>query len=85
MPKSATGYRAWYEGSSSGLIANVVMTLKKFSVVCLRLFRIEHRLADGACNLHLAQAAILAAGLDGIESKLGNEKQNDNSHHGTFL
>jgi len=34
-------------------------------------FRIEHRLADGSCNPYLSQAAILAAGLDGIERKLG--------------
>lgn len=31
--------------------------------------RIEHRLADGTCNPHLAQAVVLAAGLDGIETK----------------
>jgi glutamine synthetase len=32
--------------------------------------RIEDRTVDGACNPYLAAAAVLAAGLDGIERKL---------------
>lgn len=32
--------------------------------------RIELRLPDGACNVYLAAAAIIAAGLDGIDRKL---------------
>jgi len=32
--------------------------------------RIEHRLGDGAANPYLLQAALLAAGLDGIQRKL---------------
>ena len=35
------------------------------------IFRVEHRLADGATNPYLSLASILAAGLDGIENKLG--------------
>jgi glutamine synthetase len=41
--------------------------------------RIEMRLPDGACNPYLAAAAILAAGLDGIERKLDpGEPVNEN-------
>jgi glutamine synthetase len=41
--------------------------------------RIEMRLPDGACNPYLAAAAILAAGLDGIERKLDpGEPANEN-------
>lgn len=32
--------------------------------------RVEYRAADGACNIYLAAAAILAAGLDGIEHRV---------------
>ena len=41
--------------------------------------RIEMRLPDGACNPYLAAAAILAAGLDGLERKLDpGEPLNEN-------
>ena len=36
--------------------------------------RIEHRLPDGATNPYLCHAVILAAGLDGIERKLGKKR-----------
>ena len=32
--------------------------------------RLELRLPDGSCNPYLATAAIIAAGLDGVERKL---------------
>ena len=32
--------------------------------------RIEDRTIDGSCNPYLAAAAVLAAGLDGIENRL---------------
>jgi glutamine synthetase len=32
--------------------------------------RVEDRTVDGSCNPYLAAAAVLAAGLDGIENKL---------------
>ena len=35
------------------------------------IYRIEHRLPDGATNLYLTHTLILAAGLDGIESQTG--------------
>jgi glutamine synthetase len=41
--------------------------------------RLELRLPDGACNPYLATAAVIAAGLDGIENELDpGEPQNDN-------
>ena len=41
--------------------------------------RLELRLADSACNPYLAQAAMIAAGLDGIERELDpGEPQNVN-------
>jgi glutamine synthetase len=39
--------------------------------------RLELRLPDGSCNPYLATAAILAAGMDGIERKLDPGKQID--------
>jgi glutamine synthetase len=41
--------------------------------------RLENRIPDGAANPYLAMAALLAAGLDGIESKADpGERNNDN-------
>ena len=41
--------------------------------------RVEDRTIDGACNPYLATAALLAAGLDGIESGLdAGEPSNEN-------
>ncbi len=39
--------------------------------------RIEDRTVDSSCNPYLASAAILAAGLDGMEKKLEPGKRND--------
>ena len=43
---------------------------------CIRIpgGRLELRLPDGSCNPYLATAAILAAGMDGIDRKLAPEK-----------
>ena len=41
--------------------------------------RIENRTIDSACNPYLATAAILAAGLDGIENKIDPGDPNDNN------
>ena len=41
--------------------------------------RIENRTVDSACNPYLATAAILAAGLDGIENKIDPGDPNDNN------
>ncbi len=44
--------------------------------------RLEYRLADGSCNPYLVHAALIAAGLDGIERRLvAGEPQNIN-HYG---
>ncbi|PUA17761.1 type III glutamate--ammonia ligase [Glaciimonas sp. PCH181] len=44
--------------------------------------RIELRLPDGACNPYLAAAAVIAAGLDGVERKLDpGEPQNFNLYN----
>ena len=39
--------------------------------------RIENRTVDGAANAYLAAAAMLAAGLDGIENRVSAGKRND--------
>ena len=41
--------------------------------------RIENRTADGAANPYLALAALLAAGLDGIESQIDPGSRNDDN------
>jgi glutamine synthetase len=41
--------------------------------------RIENRTVDGAANPYLACAAMLAAGLDGIEKKMDSGKRNDDN------
>jgi glutamine synthetase len=41
--------------------------------------RVEDRTVDGSCNPYLAAAAVLAAGLDGIENRLeAGEPNSDN-------
>ncbi len=39
--------------------------------------RVENRMVDGSCNPYLATAALLAAGLDGIENKLDPGKPSE--------
>ncbi len=39
--------------------------------------RLEMRLPDGSCNPYLATAAIIAAGLDGIEKKMDPGEPNN--------
>ena len=41
--------------------------------------RIENRTVDSACNSYLASAAILAAGLDGVEKKIDPGDRNDSN------
>ena len=43
--------------------------------------RFEFRLPDGAVNPYLLPAAIIAAGLDGIDRKLDPKERSDNNNY----
>jgi glutamine synthetase len=49
------------------------------SMVRIPYGRLELRLADGSCNPYLVTAALIAAGLDGVESKLDPGKPNSDN------
>lgn len=44
--------------------------------------RIEYRLADGGCNPYLVTAAVIAAGLDGIDRELDPGEPQNVNHYG---
>lgn len=44
--------------------------------------RIEYRLADGGCNPYLVTAAVIAAGLDGIDRDLDPGQHHNVNHYG---
>jgi glutamine synthetase len=54
-------YKAWGVGNRTAL-----MRIPGYE----RSARVEYRASDGACNIYLAAAAILAAGLDGIQNRV---------------